>query len=241
MKKRADITIHERGIVKSRAKAQDLIKRGYVTVDGVTIRSAHDLISPDAHIEVADMPRYVSRGGEKLDAAITHWHLNISHCVAADIGSSTGGFTDCLLTHGARRVYAIDVGKNQLDESLRKDERVISIEQTDVRRVSLPECVDFAVVDVSFISLTLIHTHVSSLVKPGGTIILLIKPQFEVGKEIAHKSRGIIRDHEAHKNVIESVRRAYESIGLRVADTIPSPTIGADGNQEFLMLIHKSA
>ena len=239
MNKRLDTAIHERGIVKSRSKAQDLIKRGLITVNGKQILKPSTPISESDEIGVRDLPRFVGRGGEKLEAGLITWNINVTDRVVADIGASTGGFTDCLLSRGAKKVYAIDVGTNQLDESLCADDRVVVMEQTDVRRVTLPELVDMTVVDVSFISLTLVIKDVVRLTRVGGDVILLIKPQFEVGRDEAKKTKGIVRDTSLHIQAIEGIKKSALAHGLTYLDMMPSPIEGSDGNKEFLMHLKK--
>jgi 23S rRNA (cytidine1920-2'-O)/16S rRNA (cytidine1409-2'-O)-methyltransferase len=240
MNKRLDMVIHERGIVKSRSKAQDLIKRGFVSVNGAVIIKPSTPVSESDAISTEGAPSFVGRGGEKLEHALAYWNLDVSHMIAVDIGSSTGGFTDCLRRRGAGKVYAIDAGTDQIDARLRADARVITMEKTDVRDAVLPELADIAVVDLSFISLALVMEKISMLVKSGGAIILLVKPQFEVGKDEARKSRGIIRDESSQEKAIARVRESAVAAGLNVSDVIPSPISGGDGNREFLMLAKKA-
>lgn len=239
MDKRLDTTIQERDIVKSRSKAQDLIKRGLVSVNGKVILKSSTLVSESDEIVVRDIPRFVGRGGEKLESALIAWNIDVTDKTVADIGASTGGFTDCLLSRGARKVYSIDVGTGQLDESLRNDARIVIMEQTDVRRVSLPELVDMSVVDVSFISLTLVMKDIARLTHVGGDIILLVKPQFEVGRDEAKKTKGIVRDTVLHTQAIEDVKKSALSHGLSYLDMMPSPIEGGDGNKEFLLHFKK--
>jgi 23S rRNA (cytidine1920-2'-O)/16S rRNA (cytidine1409-2'-O)-methyltransferase len=239
MNKRLDMAIQEKEIVKSRSKAQDLIKRGLVTVNKKVITKSSTLISDSDEITVRDIPRFVGRGGEKLEAALMKWNLDVRNKIIADIGSSTGGFTDCLLSRGAIKIYAIDVGTDQLDSSLRSDPRVVVMEKTDVRRTSLLELVDIAVVDVSFISLTLIIESVARFVKKNGEIVLLVKPQFEVGRDEAKKTKGIVRDTVLHTQSIERIKIASLKAGLTYVDMMPSPIEGGDGNKEFLLYFKK--
>jgi len=239
MNKRLDTIIHERNIVKSRSKAQDLIKRGLVTVNGEVILKPSTLIKESDEVVVRDIPRFVGRGGEKLEAGLITWNIDVTDKIVADIGASTGGFTDCLLSRGARKIYAVDVGTGQLDQSLRDDARVIVMEQTDVRRVTLPELVDMTVVDVSFISLTLVMKDIARLTRVGGDIILLVKPQFEVGREEAKKTKGVVRDTTLHTQAIENVKKSALVHGLKYLSMIPSPIEGGDGNKEFLLHFRK--
>jgi len=233
------MTIQERGIVKSRSKAQDLIKRGLITVNKKIILKPSVLVSESDEIVAHDIPRFVGRGGDKLEAALTKWDITATGKTAVDIGASTGGFTDCLLSHGATKIYAVDVGTDQLDESLRKDMRVIVMEKTDVRRTSLPELVDIAVADVSFISLTLVMKHIVRLVRDGGEIVLLAKPQFEVGRDEAQKVKGIVRDEALQKKAVDEVVDSAKKNGLHFIGMIPSPIEGGDGNKEFLLYFKK--
>lgn len=239
MDKRLDTTIHERNIVKSRSKAQDLIKRGLVSVNGKVVLKPSALVKESDEIVVRDVPRFVGRGGEKLEAGLIAWGVDVTDKVVADVGASTGGFTDCLLSRGAKKVYAIDVGTGQLDQSLRNDARVIVMEQTDVRRVTLPELVDMTVVDISFISLTLVMKDIARLTRVDGDVILLVKPQFEVGRDEAKKTKGIVRDVSLHTQTIEDVKKSALSHGLTYLDMTPSPIEGGDGNREFLLRFNK--
>jgi len=240
MNKRLDIAVQDKGVVNSRNKAQDLIKRGLITVNKEVILKPSTLVSESDEINARDIPRFVGRGGEKLEAALLAWDINVTGKVIADIGSSTGGFTDCLLSRGAQKIYAIDVGTDQLDESLRNDERIIVMEKTDVRRVSLPELVDMAVVDISFISLTLVFKHINQIVRKGGEIILLAKPQFEVGRDEAKKVKGVVRDKVLQKKAVDNVIDSAEKNGFTFFDMIPSPILGGDGNKEFLLHLKKN-
>lgn len=239
MNKRLDTTIHERSIVKSRSKAQDLIKRGLVSVNGKVIFKPSTLVRESDEISVGDIPRFVGRGGEKLEAGLITWNIDVTDKIVADVGASTGGFTDCLLSRGAKKVYAIDVGTGQLDQSLRDDAQVTVMEQTDVRRVTLPEPVDMSVVDVSFISLTLVMKDIARLTRVGGDVILLVKPQFEVGRDEARKTKGVVRDVILHTQAIEDVKKSALSHELSYLDMMPSPIEGGDGNREFLLRFKK--
>lgn len=239
MNKRLDTTIQERNIVKSRSKAQDLIKRGLVSVNKKIILKSSALVSDSDEIVVRDIPRFVGRGGEKLEAALVEWNIDVENKIIADVGASTGGFTDCLLSRGALKVYAIDVGTGQLDETLRSNEKVVVMEQTDVRRLTLPESVDITTVDISFISLTLVMKDVARLLKKEGDVVLLVKPQFEVGRDEAKKTKGIVRDVELHTKAIEQVKKSALEAGLRYLDTMDSPIEGGDGNKEFLLHFKK--
>lgn len=226
----------DRGLVESRARARALILAGQVLVNGQKAAKAGQLVDSDARLEVlAPMP-YVSRGGLKLEAALDRFGISVEGRVCLDIGASTGGFTDCLLKRGASRVYAVDVGRGQLDWRLRNDPRVIVLEGLNARylgREHIPEAVDLAVCDVSFISVTLILPRLPPLLAPGGEMVILVKPQFEVGRGQVGKG-GIVRDPELQQAACRKVAAAVESLGFR-AEWIPCPVPGAEGNQEFLL------
>lgn len=237
-KKRLDTLLVERALAKSREKAQALILAGDVLVDGKKITKAGTQVPGDADIEITgkDIP-YVSRGGVKLEAALEAFDVDVTDLICLDIGASTGGFTDCLLQHGARHVTAVDVGYGQLDWSLRNDPRVAVIERTNIRHLdaaALPHPVDLACIDVSFISLKIVVPVVSKLIKQTGQIICLIKPQFEVGKGLVGKG-GVVRDPALHEAVIKDLTEAFEGLNLQVLGVISSPILGPKGNQEFLM------
>jgi len=235
---RLDRAIVERGLAETREKAQALIMAGEVLVDGQKATKAGQAISPETAIEITAKLRYVSRGGLKLDGALTHFHINANGFVFADFGSSAGGFTDCLLQAGAARVHAIDVGTGQLDWKLRNDPRVIVHEGVNARyleRGDIGEPVDFAVCDVSFISATLILPAMVRVLKagPGTGIVILVKPQFEVGKGEVGKG-GIVRDPAQHEAVCAKLSAAVEEMGFET-QIMESPITGAEGNKEFLL------
>lgn len=233
-KERLDLLLVERRLAESRNRAQQLIRAGQVLVNDRVLDKPGMQVPIDAEIRVRERLPYVSRGGLKLEAALDAFGIDVAGVVAADVGASTGGFTDCLLQRGAARVYAIDVGYGQLAWSLRQDERVVVMERTNVRYLDqLPESVDLATIDVSFISLRLVLPKVVGWLKPVGQIIALIKPQFEAGREDVGKG-GIVRDLEVHRRVLLEVLGFAEEEGLRVRDLIPSPIPGAEGNVEFL-------
>lgn len=240
-KVRLDVLLVMRGLAESREWAQRLIRAGEVRVNGQVVDQPAQRVAADAQLEVEQPPKYVSRGGWKLEAALAHFGVDPSGWVCADVGSSTGGFTDCLLQHGAARVYAIDVGAHQLHWRLRNDPRVVLMERTNARYLdTLPEPIDLATVDVSFISLKLILPQVFKWLRdPGGRVIALIKPQFEAGREHVGKG-GIVRDPAVHRAVIEDLRAFVAQRGWCMRDVIPSPILGADGNQEFLALIARA-
>jgi 23S rRNA (cytidine1920-2'-O)/16S rRNA (cytidine1409-2'-O)-methyltransferase len=233
---RADRLLVARGLFESRARAQAAIAAGLVTADGSLVRKPSDQISSAAAIAADPSHPYVSRGGVKLAAAIESFSLDIAGRVCLDVGSSTGGFTEVLLVRGARHVYAVDVGRDQLHARLRNNPQVTSIEQADIRKLDplrLPELPDFAAVDVSFISLKLVLPHVSSLLKPPATLLALIKPQFEAGRR--HIKKGIVRDAVVHAAICDDISRALTDLGWRVDGRIPSPIFGGDGNREFFI------
>jgi 23S rRNA (cytidine1920-2'-O)/16S rRNA (cytidine1409-2'-O)-methyltransferase len=232
---RLDKELHERKLVKSRSAAAELIAKGKVIVNGEVCDKPAQKIGYDDLIEVSEQLRYVSRGGLKLEHVMFRVRdSEITGQVCLDVGASTGGFTDCLLQHGARRVYAVDVGTYQLDERLRKDKRVISMENCDLRTLDkLPELVDIAVVDVSFISLKLILPELKRFLKPLGGAWLLIKPQFELGK----KHKGVITDRKVQDRIVTEIRAFAESIGYRYTTVEESPILGKEGNREFFMWV----
>lgn len=224
----------------SREKAQALIMAGQVVVGDHAVDKAGRQVGTDAEIRIkGEVHPYVSRGGLKLKRALDEFGVEVTGLVAVDVGASTGGFTDCLLQHGARRVFAVDVGYGQLAWKLRQDQRVVSIEKTNIKALMpdmLDEVPDLAVIDASFISLVKVLPATVNLVRPGGRIIALIKPQFEVGKGEVGKG-GIVRDPAAHERVIDAVRQTAQDMGLEVAGLCESPITGADGNREFLILL----
>jgi len=233
---RLDQLLVERGLADSRAKAQALVLAGQVTVNGKRAGKPGHTVPADSRIEVAQPMRYVGRGGYKLEAALDHWSIDVRGWVCADIGSSTGGFTDCLLQRGAARVYAVDVGAGQLDWKLRGDPRVVLRERVNARFLSrehIPEPLDFASADVSFISVTMILPAVAPLLKPAGSMVVLVKPQFEVGRGQVGKG-GIVRDPELHRAACDRVEAATRELGFETA-IMESPVPGAEGNKEFLL------
>jgi 23S rRNA (cytidine1920-2'-O)/16S rRNA (cytidine1409-2'-O)-methyltransferase len=209
---------------------------GQVRADGQIVDKPSSLLATEAKLEVERGPRFVSRGGEKLEAALLHFGVGVARKVCADVGSSTGGFTDCLLQHGAAKVYAIDVGKGQLHWKLRQDERVVVMEETNARFVDiLPELVDVITIDASFISLKTLLLAVKRWLKPTGELIALIKPQFEAGKAEVSKGKGVIRDEQVHRRVLAEVLAFASDQGLPVRGLMRSPILGPKGNAEFLM------
>ncbi|HTU44429.1 MAG TPA: TlyA family RNA methyltransferase [Bryobacteraceae bacterium] len=235
-KARLDIALVERGLVSSREKAQALILAGKVTVEGQRADKPGRTVEPAARVEVEQPLRYVSRGGLKLEAALEHFGIDVAHRVCLDVGASTGGFTDCLLQHGAERVHAVDTGAGQIDWRLRTDARVILHERVNARYLELAdlgERVDVIVCDVSFISVTLLIPALARLLVPEGDWIILIKPQFEVGRDLVGKG-GIVRDPAAHRMACDKVTGALRSAGFSTR-LMDSPITGAEGNREFLV------
>lgn len=242
-KKRLDIVLFERGFAESREKAKALIMSGIVYVnDQKEIKAGRD-IKPDDLIEVRGSTlKYVSRGGLKLEKAMQSFPITLEGKICMDIGASTGGFTDCMLQNGAKKVYSIDVGYGQLAWKLRSDDRVVNLERTNFRYVTceqVPEEVDFASVDVSFISLKLILPVMHTLLKDGAQAVCLIKPQFEAGRENVGK-KGVVRDPAVHENVIRTVTEFANTQCFNVLGLEYSPVKGPEGNIEYLMYIEKT-
>jgi 23S rRNA (cytidine1920-2'-O)/16S rRNA (cytidine1409-2'-O)-methyltransferase len=240
-KQRLDKLMVERGLAPSREKAQALIMAGQVVVEDHTVDKAGQQVSVSAVIRIkGDVLPYVSRGGLKLRKALDHFNIDVNGLIAIDVGASTGGFTDCLLQGGAARVLAVDVGHGQLAWKLQQDPRVISFEKTNIRYLTsqqIGEQPDLAVIDASFISLAKVLPATAGLLRRGGRIIALIKPQFEVGKGEVGKG-GIVRDPLGWEKAIDGVRRVAREIGLVDGGLCESPITGADGNKEFLILLH---
>jgi 23S rRNA (cytidine1920-2'-O)/16S rRNA (cytidine1409-2'-O)-methyltransferase len=248
-KVRLDVLLVERGLAESRAKAQAMIMAGQVRVANQVALKPATAVSADSILTVDSGPRFVSRGGEKLEAALTAFGLDVTGQVCADVGASTGGFTDCMLQRGAARVYAIDVGKGILHWKLRNDPRLVVMEATNARYVeSLPETVSLVTVDASFISLKILLPVVkkwlfplSSFVEQGkrkaerGDVIALIKPQFEAGKKDVARGDGVIRDPEIHRQVLLDVLGFAQMEGFQIRGLIRSPLLGPKGNAEFLV------
>ena len=236
-KKRLDVMMLERALAESRQKAQAIIMAGQVYVNGQKVDKAGAPVAEDAQIEVRGKTlAYVSRGGLKLEKAVQRWPIQLQGAVCADIGSSTGGFTDCMLQQGAEKVYAVDSGYNQLDWRLRSDSRVVCMERTNARyltREQIPEELDFFSVDVSFISLRIILPPMRPLIRDGGQAVCLIKPQFEAGKEKVGK-KGVVRDPAVHLEVLEQFLIHARDAGFTVRDITFSPIKGPEGNIEYL-------
>jgi 23S rRNA (cytidine1920-2'-O)/16S rRNA (cytidine1409-2'-O)-methyltransferase len=236
---RLDRLLVERGLAETRSRAQALILAGRVVVEGAVVDKAGTSIPDDSQIMVLETPPYVSRGGEKLEAALEAFAPPLEGAVCADLGASTGGFTDCLLKHGAAKVYAIDVGKGLIDSSLRDDSRVVLLEGANARhltRAHIPEPLDGATVDLAFISLRLIFPALEPLLKEGGWTLALVKPQFEVGRGEVGKG-GVVRDRAKHHRVLLEVAESAQSRGLAVAGLMASPLLGPKGNREFFLYL----
>lgn len=237
-----DTLMVKKGLVSSRQRAQAYIMEGKVWVNGTRVEKAGVRVEGDAEIEIKgeEFP-YVSRGGAKLKRALDHWGITVRGKVFLDVGSSTGGFTDCLLQHGAIKVYAVDVGYGQLAWKLKCDTRVVSLERSNIRyltKETLKDDLDGAVIDVSFISLRKVIPTVVALLKSDGEIIALIKPQFEVGRGEVGKG-GVVRDASMHEKVIDEIASFSRSVALQVRGVIESPLVGPRGNREFLMYLKK--
>jgi 23S rRNA (cytidine1920-2'-O)/16S rRNA (cytidine1409-2'-O)-methyltransferase len=241
-KERLDLALVRRGLAPSRERARALIMAGQIYVDNRILDKPGTLIPLDADCRLAEVPaelKYVSRGGLKLEKALDTFHLNPQGLVALDVGASTGGFTDCLLRHGAARVYAVDVGHGQLAWTLRNDPRVVVMEHTNIRHLtSLPEPVQCVVIDVSFISLRLVLPAIVPLLAPAAWIVALVKPQFEAGKAEADKGAGVISDPAVHTRVLNELQEwIAEHTPLQVRGLTESPIYGRDGNKEFLLYL----
>lgn len=242
-KMRLDVAVFERGLAETREKAKALIMAGSVYLNGQKALKGGATVKDTDIIEVRGAVNpYVSRGGLKLHKAVQNFGLSLEGCVCMDIGASTGGFTDCMLSNGAAKVYAIDVGYGQLAWKLRCDERVVNMERTNFRYVTheqIPEQVDFASVDVSFISLRKILPVMRELLRDGGRAVCLIKPQFEAGRENVGK-KGVVRDRAVHESVVASITEFAVESGFNVCNVDFSPIKGPEGNIEYLMLVEKS-
>ncbi len=236
-KVRLDIALVERGLIPSRERAKTTIMSGLVYVNGQKADKAGDTVKPDDKIEVrGDTLKYVSRGGLKLEKAMSEFPISLKGKKAIDIGASTGGFTDCMLQNGAEKVYAVDVGYGQLAWSLRNDERVVNMERTNIRYVTdeqIPEKLQFASIDVSFISLSLVLKPCRALMCDDAEVVCLIKPQFEAGREKVGK-KGVVRDPAVHLEVIENVLKYVKEAGFTVCGITYSPIKGPEGNIEYL-------
>ncbi len=245
---RLDQQLVDRGLSESREKAQRAILAGQVRVNGQVADKPGRKVRPDDSLELVAGERYVSRGGHKLEAALSGFGLDVSGLRALDVGASTGGFTDCLLQHGASSVAAVDVGRGQLAWKLRQDPRVLVMEHQNARELAPSRfpgmfvAFDLAVLDCSFISLRLLIAPVIALLRPGGRAVALVKPQFEAGREEANRGRGVITDPAIHARVLDELRAFVASIqGLQWKGQIESPLLGPAGNKEFLVLLEKSS
>jgi len=240
---RLDVLVVERGLCPTREKAQAVILAGQVRVDGVRCDKPGTRIRAESLVEVMAGLRFVSRGGDKLDAALDRFGVDPTGLVALDVGASTGGFTDCLLQRGARRVHAVDVGRGIIDAKLRNDHRVHLVEETNARYLraeTTGEPVDLVVMDLSFISLRLVLPAIPSLLRAGSEVVALVKPQFEVGKGEVGK-RGVVREPALHRAVLERVAAGATALGCGVRGITPSPLLGPMGNREFLMHLTSDA
>ncbi|MEE9216819.1 MAG: TlyA family RNA methyltransferase [Anaerolineales bacterium] len=233
-KLRVDQLLVERGLADSRTLAQRMVMAGQVRAGGELVHKSSETVPSDVILEVEDVPRFVSRAGDKLEASLDAFQISPEGRICADVGSSTGGFTDCLLQHGAKRVYAIDVGKGQLHWQLRQDDRVAVLEGTNARYLDeLPEAVSLITVDVSFISALRILAQAAKWLEPHGEVVVLVKPQFEAGREKVGKG-GIVKDPAVHKEVLEAITQGASKLELYTHGLIRSPVLGAKGNQEYL-------
>lgn len=245
--KRVDVALVERGLCESREKARRAILAGHVRINDQRAHKPSDGVADADRLSLEQAERYVSRGGQKLEHALRAFRLAVGGWSAIDLGASTGGFTDCLLQHGAARVYAVDVGQGQLAWKLRQDERVQVMERTNARQLTAAQFppsfqpVDLIAIDCSFISLRKILPPAIALLRPAGRMVALIKPQFEAGKAEADKGAGVITDPAIHGRVLDELRTFVGELGgLRWVETTPSPVLGPAGNREFLALIEKT-
>ena len=241
-KERLDVLLVKRGLAESREKAKAIIMTGNVFVEEQREDKAGRTFAEDAQIRIKGTPmKYVSRGGYKLEKAMELWHVPLQDKLCMDVGSSTGGFTDCMLQNGAVKVYAIDVGTNQLAWKLRQDERVVSMEKTNIRYVTpedIADPIDFSSIDVAFISLTKVLIPVWNLLKNGGRVVCLVKPQFEAGREKVGK-KGVVRDKKVHEEVVCHIMTYALSMGFEILGLSYSPIKGPEGNIEYLLYIEK--
>lgn len=245
--KRLDIALVERGLAPSREKAQRAIMAGLVRINGHPARKSSDSIRDTDDIVLSEGERFVSRGGHKLEHALKEFALDVAGLTAIDLGASTGGFTDCLLQHGAAKVFAVDVGQGQLAWKLRNHPQVVVMEQTNARELTpgrMPQPftpADLIVIDCSFISLRKILPPAIALLRPSGKVVALIKPQFEAGKEEADKGAGVITDPAVHDRVIRELQEFASAMpGMFWRSLTPSPLLGPAGNREFLVLLEKA-
>ena len=243
MKKRIDILLTEKKIFESRTKSQAMIMAGKILVNGQKVEKSGTLIEEKAEIKIiGENLKYVSRGGLKLEKAIKVFEIDLSGKICADIGASTGGFTDCMLQNGAKKIYAIDVGYGQLAWKLRQDERIKNMERTNIRKVSLEDfenILDFISIDVSFISLEKVLPKVYEILSEVGEVVALIKPQFEAGREKVGK-KGVVRDKKVHEEVLKKILKFAREINFKVCGLDYSPIKGPEGNIEYLTFLRKN-
>lgn len=243
-RRRLDLVLVEEGLFPSREQARRAILAGEVQVNGRTVSVPGERVPDGAQLVWAGRPpQFVSRGGEKLDHALEAFGIAVNGLTCLDVGASTGGFTDCLLQRGARRVYAVDVGYGQLAWKLRQDPRVVVLERTNIRHLepeAIPEPIDLATVDVSFISVTLFLHRLRAFLGPEGQVVVLVKPQFEAGRERVGKG-GVVRSPQVHRQVIEGVWEAARATGLAAQGLTPSPLLGPAGNREFLLWLRAAS
>lgn len=239
---RADVLLVQKGLVPSRQKAQELIKSGKVTVNGKIVAKPSQDLSEDSDIKCESGSEFVGRGGYKLKAALDTFQIDVSRLTVADIGASTGGFCDCLLQRGAKKIYAVDVGHDQLAPSIKFNSRVISLEGVNAKELNFQlfgEKVDFLTADLSFISLTILFDKFREVLKDDAGAVILIKPQFEAGKSNIGKN-GIVKDPKVHLSVLKNVVSSAQKSGFKVCGLMKSPITGGDGNSEFLLYLRTS-
>lgn len=238
-RQRIDTLLVARGLADSREKARVMVMEGAVVADNRTVIKPSTLVREDAEVHLLQSPRFVGRGGLKLEGALDEFQVDVTSLVVVDVGSSTGGFTDCLLKRGASKVYAVDVGYGQLDYRLRQDPRVVVMERVNARYpFTLPEPVDLATVDISFISLEKVVPTVADVVRGGGRLIVLVKPQFEAGRRHVSKG-GLVKDPLVHAAVLGRFICWAVDRGFRLEGLVASPILGAEGNREFFVLLRK--
>jgi 23S rRNA (cytidine1920-2'-O)/16S rRNA (cytidine1409-2'-O)-methyltransferase len=242
LKKRIDLLLVEKGLVQSRQRAQALIMAGKVLVDTLRVDKPGTQVPIDSKVTLkGDVLPYVSRGGLKLEAALKETGLCVQGRICLDVGASTGGFTDCLLKHGAAKVYAVDVGYGQLAWKLRNNNRVVVIERTNIRQMAkevIPDPIDFVTIDTSFISLKIVVPAVIKFLTSKGSILALIKPQFEAGKGNVGKG-GVVRDAQMRKTIILKLTQFFKTLNLECGPVVPSPILGPKGNQEYIIHLSK--
>jgi 23S rRNA (cytidine1920-2'-O)/16S rRNA (cytidine1409-2'-O)-methyltransferase len=243
VKQRADVLLVERGLAESRGQAQRLLMAGLVYLGEQRLNKPGERIDAEANLSVRQQPRFVSRGGDKLDAAMSELNITVSGCVCVDIGAATGGFTDCLLQRGASRVYAVDVGHGQLSNKLRQDPRVVNWEGINARTLTadcFPDVIDWLCVDASFIAIDRLIGAFARILSPGRHLLALIKPQFEVGREQARRSRGVVRDAAVRAQAIERARAVVVATGFELLGACDSSLRGPKGNLEHFLLARRT-